>query len=357
MVPFYEVYEALKYDQTLKLSKADLPLLATKYLKAKPYSRELLFDSMYYGKTVLFKDYPIIYPIPSNSNKVDYTLKLLKSSLPQKEKVCIRYGPNRSLRKVPVSEVTERWARGRSKFGITDLHFRGTDFFKNIDADAISYFNLLPLFPAEVAYLEMLTLVISSKGIFSDSHSDDGDGSNHCIVGKKLWFAWDRKEGAEVGLEDCTHDEVYDQAAFSIRKFISLKSAHWFVVSEGKTLFMPGNFTHKVVTLESYIGFGSFYVSFPNYINSIKRWTLIKSGDVTNDFIRTLNKETAQYIEQTVHKMTRDERKQIGFDYFISACLNWKKNLTKRQTEIFSSDFLHNIYLINTGISRGVVVQ
>lgn len=351
MIPLYEVYEALKYDHTLKLSKTDLPLLAGKYLKAKSYSRELLFDSMYHGKTVLFKDYPIVYPVPSNVNKVDYTLNLLKSSLPQKEKVYIRYGSNRSLRKVPISEVIERWARGRSKFGVTDLHFRGTDYFKKVDANAISYFNLLPSFPEEVSYLEMLTLVISSKGIFSDAHSDDGDGSNHCIVGKKLWFAWDRSEGAEAGLQDCTHDEVYDQANFSIRKFISLKSAHWFIVSEGKTLFMPGNFTHKVITLESYIGFGSFYVSFPNYVNSIKRWTFTKSGDVTSDFIRTLNKETAKYIERTVHKMTSAERKEIGFDYFLKACINWKKNLSKRQIEIFSRDFLHNIYLLNAAKS------
>jgi hypothetical protein len=26
---------------------------------------------------------------------------------------------------------------------------------------------------------------------FTDSHSDDPDGSNHCFVGRKLWLVWD----------------------------------------------------------------------------------------------------------------------------------------------------------------------
>lgn len=338
MIPVNAIHEAFAYDKTLQLNKADMAGISSKYLAPQNFSKKLLFDSMFNGKTIVFNDYPIEYKIPENKNKTEATLALLKNNLKKDEKIFIRYGLNRTMKKVTISDVIERWIRGRSKFGVTDLHFRDTKYFTKIDANAISYFNLLPLFPDEVSFLEMLTLVISSKGIFSDSHSDDGDGSNHCIIGKKLWFAWDKEEGSKAGLQDCTYDPVYDQARFSIKKFLSLKSAHWFLVSEGQTLFMPGNFTHKVITLESYIGFGSFYVSFPNYINSIKRWVLKYSSDVTGEFIETLNAACTKYLRNTVQKMDNVQKKEIGVDYFLKAVSNWEAGLTLKQTDHFANN-------------------
>ncbi len=338
MIPIDALFEASKYDKKIKIRSADLTRIKKKYLSPINFSKKLLFDSMFNGKTVVFNNYPIENKIPRNQSKVEATLALLRNNLKKNDKIFIRYGSNRTLKKVTINNVIDRWLRGRSKFGVTDLHFRHTNYFAKIDADAISYFNLLPLFPEEVSFLEMLTLVISSKGIFSDSHSDDGDGSNHCIIGKKLWFAWDKIEGETVGLQNCSFDSVYSQAKFSIDKFLSLKSAHWFLVSEGQTLFMPGNFTHKVITLESYIGFGSFYVSFPNYINSIKRWLLHYSSDVTTDFINILNTKCIKYIRETVQQMDSTKQEEIGFNYFLKAVLSWEKGLTKNQINEFASN-------------------
>lgn len=328
MIPVNAIAGAAVYDRTLQFTDAALPLIRKKYLPPVAYTKKLLFDSMCNGRTVVFNNYPLRYVVPSGKDKTTYTLDMLRTSLPAKEKIYIRYGPLRTLKRVSIKEVIERWSRGRSRFGVTDLHFRNTKYFKRADANSISYFNLLPYCREEVSFLEMLTLVISSKGIFSDSHSDDGDGSNHCIIGKKLWLAWDKEEGKQGGLQDCTYDPVYTQARFSMQKFLSLKSSHWFLVSEGETLFMPGNFTHKVVTLENYVGFGSFYVSFPNYINSIKRWVLRYASDAKGDFVKNLNRDCLQHIKKKVSKMTAQQRKNVGFDYFKKAAASWEKGLT-----------------------------
>ncbi|MBK9731293.1 MAG: hypothetical protein IPO83_08405 [Chitinophagaceae bacterium] len=334
MVPIHAIREAMPYDNTLLLTKATEKGLAEKYLAPRRYTRNKLYQSMFEGKTIVFTDYPISLKVPQGADKISFLSGLLQAYIPQKEIIKIRTGTKHRIIKVTVRETLARWTRGRSRFGVTDLHFRGTRLFDKIDADAISHFNLLPRFSAEVSFLEMLTLVISAKGIFSDSHSDDGDGSNHCFTGKKLWFAWDREEGRKMGLEDCTYDPVDEQAKFSIDKFLSLSSAHWFIVSENRTLFMPGNFAHRVITLEKYIGFGSFYVSFPNYFNAVKRWTLYESSDVTDDFINSLNINLIKLLK-SVAKMSTAEKELWGVDYLFKARAQLTKNMTPEQVECF----------------------
>ena len=326
--PLDAIRRASAYDRTIRMRGTDANALMKKYLPAIHFRKELLFDNMLNGITCVFDDYPIHYRIPGNSERVKYTLDLLRKNLKRNEKIYIRYGASRTLKRLSVREVLERWERGKSRFGVTDLHFRETNYFEKVDADSISYFNLLPLFSDEVSFLEMLTLVISSTGIFSDSHSDDGDGSNHCIVGKKLWFAWDKEEGQRAGLQDCTYENIFDQARFSIKKFLGLKSGHWFLVSEGQTLFMPGNFTHKVITLENYIGFGSFYVSFPNYVNSLKRWILKNSTDVTPEFIDEMNRQCLRFIKREKLRKGTNQLSKMGYDYFKTAVGSWKEGLT-----------------------------
>jgi hypothetical protein len=105
----------------------------------------------------------------------------------------------------------------------------------------------------------MMTLVVSSCGNVTDSHSDDPDGSNHCFVGRKLWLAWETFEGQKAGLRDCSRDLIVERAHFDLGIFASLKTARWWTVGPGETLFLPGRFSHRVITLESYVGIGSFY--------------------------------------------------------------------------------------------------
>ena len=318
-----DLEEAVAFDTSLKFAKGSGKELLNKYLKPATYSKKKLYDSMFQGKTVVFRDYPLKLIKKQGESTGQTLVRMLQEGLPQDEKIKIRAGASRTLINVSIEETIKRWQGQRSKFGVTDLHFRGTKFYRQIDARSISYFNLLPNNPYEVSFLEMLTLVISSRGIFSDSHSDDGDGSNHCFVGRKLWLAWDREEGKKYGLQDCTHDTVHTQAAFNMKAFAALKSSHWFIVSENQTLFMPGNFTHKVITLEPYIGFGSFYVSFPNYFNSLKRWILREVGDVSPEFLNRLNAVCRKRAE----KLNDKEKEELGYHYLRKGLKTWRRGL------------------------------
>jgi hypothetical protein len=337
MVPLHEIRDAASFDRTLRHSEKFSKALSARYLAPQPYSHKKLYDHMYAGKTVVFTNYPLDPGLAQKETLIDGLVRKLKQGLPKNEKIYIRTGPKRTLKKVTIQDTIERWLRQRSKFGVTDLHFRNTRFYDNIDAEALTYFNLLVHCPYEVSFLEMLTLVISSRGIFSDSHSDDGDGSNHCFVGKKLWLAWDRLEGKKVGLQDCTYDPVYDQAKFSLEKFSQLKTAHWFLVQENQTLFMPGNFSHKVITLEPYIGFGSFYVTLPGYVNTLKRWLLEGSSDVKGDFIDIMNKYASKKIAE-IRRSGEAAKQKWGYTYLNKAVHNWKDGLTKTEVARLSGD-------------------
>lgn len=349
-IPISEIEKAFEFDASLKLSKTITMSnrLKKTYLPAERYSLKKLYDSMYEGRSVVFKDYPLRLVVPASLPKNEFIAGLLKSNLPANEKIAIRTGPKRTLKKVTIADALNRWERGRSRFGVTDLHFRNTKFYNKVDAKAISYFNLLPACPEEVSFLEMLTLVVSSKGIFSDSHSDDGDGSNHCFVGKKLWFAWDREEGRKAGLQDCTYDPVFDKARFSLQKFLSLKSAHWFLVEENQTLFMPGNFSHKVVTMEPYIGFGSFYVSYPNYLRTVKRWTLLETSDVKNDFIAVMHKTCIKNMAG-LKNAPAARKNSLGFNYLQKAVKDWKNGLSAQQVKKLQENMVYESILQTVG--------
>jgi hypothetical protein len=341
-VPYQLLTQANKFDKTVYYSKKWAKQILQKYLPPLPYSQKLLYDNMLNNKTAVYTNYPMKMSKQYGDNNLDALIQNLETGLPQKEKINIRTGPSRTLKRVTIKEVIEKWKRQKAKFGVTDLHFRGTAFYKKVDAQAVSYFNLLPHCPYDVSFLEMMTLVISAKGIFSDSHSDDGDGSNHCFTGKKLWLAWDRVEGQQKGLQDCTHDNVYSKAKFNMQKFLSLKSSHWFVVSDNNTLFMPGNFTHKVITLEPYIGFGSFYVSIPGYINTLKRWLLYPTSDVKGNFLNILCRYGSKQINK-ISSLQKNVQQQWGYNYLKKATSQWQQGLTAlqikqlQQNELFTS--------------------
>jgi hypothetical protein len=171
-----------------------------------------------------------------------------------------------------VDDIFERWVSGATPVSVTDLHFRDTPFERRVRGAEVDSINLLRSKHDEIARQEMMTLVISSRGAFTDSHTDDPDGYNHCLVGRKLWVVWDTYEGDRVGLQDGSRTNVKARAQFAVDAWLSLPSAAWFVMEPGKTVFLPGRLAHKVVTLEAYIGFGAFYVCLPDLVPTLARW-------------------------------------------------------------------------------------
>jgi hypothetical protein len=101
-----------------------------------------------------------------------------------------------------LSDIASTWQAGRTRFGVTDLHIRGTVMEQVIAPEVLSRFNLLPHSSPGARRQEMFSFVISSRGHLTDSHSDAPDSSNFCFAGRKLWLAWDTYEGARYGLQD-----------------------------------------------------------------------------------------------------------------------------------------------------------
>ncbi len=265
---------ATHIDQTLVEWRRCKAALARKYVEPQAFSRAALFTS-------LIRDQPIVVsnlciPIEgSEANRQGNLLEGIKNKIPRADRIKVRAGQAETPVHLSSRDLVARWQRGRAKLCVTDFHFRETRLEHSVDLRPLSEFNLLAHAGGSMADQEMMTLVMSSQGAFTDSHSDDPDVSNHCVTGRKLWLVWDTQEGRKAGLEDVERDIVYGRAAFDLSTFCKLQSARWLTVGPEETLFLPGRFTHRVITVERYLGFGSFIVSFPNLLQTATRWTAL----------------------------------------------------------------------------------
>jgi hypothetical protein len=203
-----------------------------------------------------------------------------------------------------------------------DVFYRALRLDKAFDCEAISDFSVLRHGRLRIRDLEVATLLLGTAGCMSDSHSDDPDGCNHCVAGSKLWLAWDRLEGERAGLEDCEYAAVYTRAKFDLRRFLGLSSAHWFVVSAGMTLFLPGNLTHKVIAVERYLGISSFYVGLPNALTSLTRWRLRGASMITAELQDEIARLLLERLEWTA-AAGRAARQQWGYRHIGEALEHW----------------------------------
>lgn len=322
-----ELWEAAALiDPTLKVHGQVLAALQRKRVHPVSYSRDRLFSRMVRGQVSLFNDFPVYFKDDAGIDLHQALLRSIRAGFPISQKARVQTGPSRTICRLKVPEAMRRWQAGRALVGITDLHFRGTRFEKTIDYSALNDFDILRSDPEFIEQIEMLSLVISSKGTFTDSHADDCDGSNHCFVGKKLWLAWDRIEGNAKGLQDVDRDEVSEQAEFDIKTFASLPSACWFVVKTNETLFLPGSLAHKVITLEPYIGIGGFHVTLPGYLRSLKRWILYDTLDINpKDLLAKINQAILEKVAE-VQKGSPQLNEHWGLGYLQKAVHDWEMN-------------------------------
>jgi hypothetical protein len=263
---------AERLDPTIHVTARQLPALTGKFVKPMPYSRALMFHNMARRIVGIYRGVPMPVRAARGISKRQALIDALSHRFPAREIARVQTGPKHLLKRIPVREVMRRWHRGRAILGVTDLHIRNTWVEAILDTRELSFFNALIRGSEDLALEEMMTLVIASAGHVTDSHSDDPDGTNHCYFGQKLWLAWDVFEGMAAGLEDVERQEVLTDARFDMRTFLSLASSRWFLVSTGDTLFLPGNLTHKVLTLEPYIGIGSFNLGLPSSLDTLTRW-------------------------------------------------------------------------------------
>jgi hypothetical protein len=260
---------AAVFDNSLATRPNQLRALAAKRVTFEHFSRSRLFREMLSGEPALFSNFPISLRGPSAGSRSDSILEEIRVGFPRA--VRARYRVDGSVGHLSVPDVVDRWQLGRSTFGVTDLHYIGTRFDRRLNTLALNAFNLLPR--GTDGFQSQDSLVISTTGAVTDSHSDDHSGSNHCFTGAKIWLMWDTLEGLEFGLEDVERCDVSSRASFDAKTFLSLRSSRWLIIGPGQTIFVPGHLTHKVITLKAYLGLGSFYVALPNFVDSLIRWS------------------------------------------------------------------------------------
>ncbi|WP_027554440.1 hypothetical protein [Bradyrhizobium sp. Cp5.3] len=256
------------FDRTLKVGPRSFARLAEKRVRPTTFARSKLFNQMASNEPILFSNFAIRPYFDGGRLTRDGLLRELKTGFSGSTRARVRTSV--SINYTPIPTVLDRWCRARSRFGVTDLHYIGTRFDRRIDTSGLNDFNLLPR--GTDGYESQDSLVISTVGGFTDSHSDDHSGSNHSFIGAKLWLLWDTLEGFEHGLEDVERCTVYDRAAFDMDAFLAMKSSCWIYIGPGQTMFIPANLTHKVITLEQYLGLGSFHAALPGFLNLLSHW-------------------------------------------------------------------------------------
>ena len=327
---------ASSYDRTLTIERGLFDRMRRRYVAPIPYSRATLFHRMSAGEPSVVRGFPKPLHAPFDQlepAEAGYALIDWLARRRSRGRHRVRTGPAGASRMLTLSEIAAAWQAGRRRFGVTDLHIRGTVMEQVIAPAVLSGFNLLPRSSPGARRQEMFSFVISSRGHVTDSHSDAPDSSNYCFAGRKLWLAWDTYEGARYGLQDVERVPINGRARFDMESWLSLRSARWLLVNPGETLFLPASMTHKVVTLDSYIGVGGFFLGLPNCLRLLAHWIvrapLWSKRDATGEHDYLLG-EIACSVRDLVLRLRRAparERRQWGYDWlersasaFIETC-------------------------------------
>jgi hypothetical protein len=328
--------DAAGMDCSLRIADRELPLLRRKFVRPKSFARGKMFRDMAQRRVSVFKNVPVLVQKYKGLETREALIHALSNKFPPRETSRVQVGPSHLVTRLPVREIMRRWNGGRAIVGVTDLHIRDTKVEDVINTNALSSFNILIRGSEELALQEMMTLVISSPGNVTDSHSDDPDGTNHCFLGKKLWLAWDTFEGIAAGLEDVERQNIFAKCSFDMKRFLALNSSRWFLVSTGETLFLPGSLTHKVLTLEPYLGVGSFHVGLPSSLDSLTRW--IYHGPLWS--ISDPKQENADLVDEAANVTwgiarqaksgSKRTKERWGYDYLHNAYWTWKRNVSAK---------------------------
>jgi hypothetical protein len=312
------------FDPTIRIAPHHWPRLLRRYVAPLAYCRETLFTRMYQGEPSVLAGFPKPLRRPFASLDPQAAGPALIGWLGHQQsrrRHSINGGPGAARKSLTLAGIAAKWQAGSARFGVTDLHIRNTVMEQVIAPQRLSEFNLLTRSSEDARRQEMFSFVISTRGHVTDSHSDAPDSSNFCFTGRKLWLAWDTYEGARRGLQDVERLPTAARAGFDMDSWLGLRSARWLLVNPGETLFLPANLTHKVVTLESYVGVGGFFIALPNCLRLLSHWImhvpLWSKLDKTGAFDGLVD-EIAGTAEDALHRLRRApsaQRRRWAYDY------------------------------------------
>jgi hypothetical protein len=284
--------EAARYDPTVAISRRALPLMMRRHVAAIPHSREALFTGLLAGEPTLLDDFPAplhgafrdLPPGLSGRAVADW---LTEQRDDRRHRIYV--GRDYQRCQLTLSEVAVKWRAGRTKLGVTDLHIRGTVAEEVIATDVLSRFNLLPEGGPDIRDLEMFSLVLNSRGWVSDSHSDAPGSNNYCLAGRK-------------------------------------------------------HLTHKVITLERYIGVGGFFLALPNCLRMLSHWItrapLWCKGDASGRYDHLLD-EIAALVRQSVRRIGRAsaaEQRRWGYDFLEASARDFMATCPRSRLRMLWQD-------------------
>ena len=339
--------DAARFDPTLALERRQFESMLSHYVAPVPYSRARLFHGMAAAEPLVVSGFPKPLHPPFDKLEPEAAGHALIDWLAQRRgsgRHRIRTGKTGVRRLLTLRDIARKFQAGRTRFGVTDLHIRGTVMEQVIAPELLSGFNLLPRSSPGARRQEMFSFVISTRGHLTDSHSDAPDSSNYCFAGRKLWLAWDTYEGARYGLQDVERIPVRGRARFDMQSWLALGSARWLLVNPGETLFLPATMTHKVVTLESYIGVGGFFLALPNCLRLLAHWILRaplwSKRDRTGEHDNLLGEiaESTRALLMELRSASAQERRRWGHDFLPGAAAAFLARCPARDLRTLWSD-------------------
>ena len=351
-----EIWEAgARADSSIQFSERHVEPLRAKRVLPEPYSRARLFEKMMLGEPVLFTGFVLPIATRNGENRSEAVAEMIRNGFPKDAKAHIQRGPARIKGRMRVPEVMRRWSGRRALISTIDLHFRGTPLSTQMALETLSDFNVLITGSEAMSELEMMTVVIGAAGNVTNSHTDDPDGSNHCFTGRKLWMTWESFEGSAKGIQDDSRDDCDGKPRFDLDDFLTVDSARWWTVTEGQTLFLPGKMTHRVITLEHYLGIGSFYLGLPGCVQNIARWHehepiwLTRNPEYTF-LLGEITRAVTSRIRMLRHATDAD-RERWGIAYVRETVARWEREeREERRRELLgNADFAELVEVAREG--------
>lgn len=333
--------DAARFDETVGIDQKHFDKMLECHISPCPFSEANLFGRMLLGEPYILTGFPSPLRGPLSAVEANEAGPAVMEWLGQngnQDRHRLYVGPTGVRRDLTLEEIAVKWRADRTRFGVTDLHIKQTNVEDIIDTDTLSAFNILAHFSDMAFEQEMFSLVISSRGQVTDSHSDAPDSSNYCFTGQKLWLAWDTYEGMRHGLQDVDRMPLPGKARFDMETWLSLKSARWLLVNPGETLFLPAHLTHKVITLRRYVGIGGFFIALPNCLRVMEHWVsrvpLWSKRDVHGErdgLLDDIAEEISNKIAALRHA-TKRERRRWGYDYLERSAQHFIK--TRRPADL-----------------------
>ncbi|MBO6938218.1 MAG: hypothetical protein JJ863_24835 [Deltaproteobacteria bacterium] len=165
--------------------------------------------------------------------------------------------------------VLAAWEANDPVFGITDHSVGGAVLNQHFRMETVLAGNFLS-HTDSLHRFEVCGPVMATRGHLTDAHMDDPDIWNSCVSGAKVWFMTDSREWSreyQVSVRQIVEVEPLDAETF-----LSLPGSRWAVVTDGAALYCPNTYVHRVVTLERYVGFGTFCATRESAARLLRFW-------------------------------------------------------------------------------------